>query len=156
MNLRELIESEGLRDEPDYEEIARHLNKRPLIPNPNPRGDVPDPPTMGQLQGLIASMPTAQQDLGVIGKIAALIRDGKAVAEYTGLSNEDLPESLLPMMAAYGLSPDTLQAIKTRLAQTMPDPDWQGEIEGPSLAEQNGLGIVRPEQVQEAFSGWAS
>ena len=156
MNLKELIESEGLRDEPDYEAIARHLNKRPLIPNPNPRGDVPDPPTMGQLQSKIASGANAQQDLAVIGAIAALIKDGEALARYTGLKNEDSASALLPMMQAYGLSDGSVQAIQERLAQTMPDPDWAQEIKGPSLAEQNGLDIVRPDQVQEAFRGWAS
>jgi hypothetical protein len=106
MLLKDLIIRENLQNE-SAEDIVLALNDKPLIPNPQPRGQVGrlvssmeeifalvnsrgntvDPT---QLEGaeLLTYQQALQADLAIIGYIAQLIRDGKTIGEFIGIPSK--------------------------------------------------------------------
>lgn len=151
MTLKELIASidtTGL----SYKEIAAKLNEPTETPNPEPQGVAADYPSTAELQGLVSAQPTAQVDLAALSAVTDLIEDGEILSEYTGLENEGKAIDLVPMLVGYGMSQATGALVEARLQRTRPDPNWQETLQGPSLAEQNGLGRIAAADVMRALA----
>jgi hypothetical protein len=169
MLLKDLIIREGLENE-SAEDIVSTLNNKPLIPNPQPRGQVGRPvSSMEEIFALVNSrgntvdpsqleeseLPAYQQalqtDLAVIGHIAQLIRDGKTIGEFIGIPSKGNSVGLVKLLRNMGLSQVVADGIEERLTLTVEDPSWVEEVLSPSLAELEGLGFITLEDVNSAL-----
>lgn len=140
-----------------YEEIAAWLNERPLINNPEPQVNVPKPlKGVDELFGLIMDEPTTfEQDMAALGKCAAFLEIGKSFSEYCDIPyGGPLAEVVVLLQnPVFGLSNGTAEKVKTRLAEEIPDPNWQAQIEGSSRAQSLGLfPLVTAANIQEALT----
>ena len=155
MTLKELIESiDGLAGQ-DYQAIALRLNEKPRIPNPETQRDVPKPlRSVDELFGLILEGGNFEQDMGALTTCAQFLSIGKVFGEYCSIPfTGPLAEVVgLLQMPVFNLSEATADAVRARLAEVMPDPDWPAEVDGLSIAQEKGFEFVRPEQVQGALS----
>lgn len=175
MNLRELIEAEKLADLP-YEEIVDRLNARPLIPNSEPEGLIPAPITKDQIMAIV-SLSELQQISGIDFQdwIRTLVLgdDQKNIAKNLILAlsnrehgtilgsinyllsenNTDALQGFVSLLVFDGkITTETAQAFSELLQTQIPDPDYRDQIEGKSLSEIHGLGIISATQIQEAMN----
>jgi hypothetical protein len=154
ITLKQLIEREELVGLP-YEEIARTLNEKPLIDNPEPQENIIKETSIPELLGLIRrpDSETIENDLAVLANVSSLIEVGEKIGGHLSLSTQGNIPGFIDLLEVSGLNPDTAQILRDRLAETMPDPNYQSTIFGPSLAEEESLGFITGEQVQGAFHG---
>jgi hypothetical protein len=154
LTLRQLIEREALTDE-SYDVIAATLNARPLVANPVTEApQIPKTLTsVDELFAIVFESKAFEQDLAAITKLSQVLSIGKVVSEYTGVPFVgDLGNVIMMMQSpVFNLSTASATAALARLNETMPDPSWQAQISGQSLAAIEGLGVISPGDVQLAM-----
>jgi hypothetical protein len=154
LTLRQLIEREDLTGE-SYDAIAATLNARPMVANPVTEApQIPKPLTsVDELFAIVFESETFEQDLAAITKLAQVLSVGKVVSEYTGVPFVGDLDKVIMMMQSpvFNLSTASATAALARLNETMPDPSWQAQIPGQSLAAIEGLGVISPGDVQLAM-----
>ena len=154
MDLQQLIASRTeLSGERDTKVIASRLNERPMIPNPVTSAPlIPRPlKDIAEVFAIVQKEPTRATDMAVVVAVADMIRAGDTIGNHLGIPSTGNTRGLCLLMKESGMAQATYDAIIRRLDETYPDPSWRSEIEGASLAEQNGLGTVTPAQVLEAL-----
>lgn len=151
MTLLELIQQQNLQNN-TYDYICQELNNKPLINNPSPIGQVPKEAKISDFLVIIQTSGSPTEDLAIVSSVAELIKVGDAIGSHLGLSTEGNIESLVNLLEANGLSESAVANIRARLAETEDNPNYQPKILGQSLAEENGLGRIKPEDVQYALN----
>ena len=148
-NLKEIIESTPELSDLDYPSIAAWFNDRPIVDNPEPQGQVQKPFSVPELLGLLAE----PQDKAVIEQSMTLVKMGNDIADMIGRPNQHTAESLFSFFVGQGLSEASTAAISARMAETIPDPNYQAQIPGlPRYETLEINGPVTPEQVQGALN----
>ena len=109
--------------------------------------------SVDELFGIILAGGNFEQDMGALTTCAQFLSIGKVFGEYCSIPfTGPLAEVVgLLQLPVFNLSEATANAVRARLAEVMPDPDLPAEVDGLSVAQQNGFEFVRPEQVQEAL-----
>lgn len=164
----------------NYPALADALNFQPLHPNPVPQEQVPAPITLDALRGKLTRQekrwilksetlndllaqayasseideeeidfvlaefsrhPTGEKPLLVALLELAEAQHGESLAKLCGI-----------LLGLGKLSTGTHDAVLAAMATTVPDPEWQPEVRGQSLAQENGLPTVTARQVREALN----
>ena len=156
MDLKKLIDSipelATHVDEQNYEEIATYLNQPQTEKNPVTEVPLVPSPVQHNFELFTIALEdpiTSAADQEALERVAGIIKLGEAYSGHLGTSNEGNLPGLIDIAEQNGLSPASVQRLKDRIAQTIPDPSWQAQIKKLSLAEQNELGRISPEDVQE-------
>lgn len=152
--LRELIQSTPeLVGERDCEFIAKRLNYRPLVENAEPQQNVQRPlPTVDDLFHIVITQGDWDTDRAAILALGELLHAGKLISEFTGAGfTGDLPEMVGLLKEKFGLSDASYLAATARINETEPDPSWQAQVLGKSLATKAGLPVVTHAHVLEAL-----
>ena len=141
----------------DYGAIAAWFNHTPLIPNPATQGDVPKPVASQYELFAIALLDpaTEAQNQVALEKIAGTIQIGNILSGHTGISNAGNLPGLVDLAETFGMASATVQALRDRLAETIPDPNYQPQI--PSEPRWQTLGLTAPVSnvaVQDALVGY--
>jgi len=173
-NFLELAEAQN------YPALAEALNYRGLVPNPNPQGQVPAQLSLDALRPLLSNaekqwilqaetlntllgaafadsnIDDAEVDLVLDQFVDRPTGDKPLLVALRDLVERGQGETLMRLCGVLRdlgkISADTHTAIAASLAATVPDPTWQPEIRGTSLAAANGFGTVTARQVREALS----
>jgi hypothetical protein len=165
----------------DYPAIAADINARPLISNPVPRGTVPKPLAWPELLALVPIAEKANfLDLGTFqGWAKGIIQNEETPAEVltaldavltamAGQTGQDVLGSAkyladigdrpnlknLAMVCVFQglMNIETAGAIQSEVDATIDDPNYQSQVFGLSLAEENDLGKVTEFDVQNALN----
>lgn len=151
MTLKELIEQhkEDLQDL-DYQQIAEYFNKQKAIPNPVPITQVKKPvKTVYEYKEVLS-----EDDFQLIlTKGVALFSSGRLLGEALGF-NYTLtdPAVTLSLLSSIGVSELGIDALMSKYSETVDDPEYQDTILDASIATKNGLGYIKPDQVQDALN----
>ena len=143
----------------DYGEIAAWFNHRPLIPNPATQGDVPKPVASQYELFTIALLDpaTQAQNQAALEKIAGTIQIGNVLSGHTGISNDGNLPGLVDLAEDFGMASATVQVLRDRMAETIPDPSYQEQIPGEPRWQTLGLSLpVSNDAVQNALVGYVA
>ena len=157
MLLQLIIEHAENYDLSDYGAIATWFNHRPLIPNPATQEDVPKPvASQYELFAIALLDPATQaQNQAALEKIAGTIQIGNILSGHTGVSNDGNLPGLVDLAESFGMASATVEALRDRLAETIPNPNYQEQIPGEPRWQTLGLSTpVSNEAVQDALVGY--
>jgi hypothetical protein len=132
----------------DYEGIANWFNARPMIANPTQQGMVPKPVKNIFVLTELLSDPT---EVATFKENVELLR----LQPYmSGLVAFEASSTIDEFCAAIkGLSEESKTAVLAECQKTMPDPNWQAQIPGPTRWESYQVpGPVTSTQVQGFFN----
>lgn len=145
MTLAELIAQHALAG--TYAAIADALNAPSTVANPQAEpGQVPADIT---LKAVMAQVPPAEG--AKVFALPSFVDNLK-----TAIDNDDreyLAYLLSVAVAATAISAATAAKLAPLLTATVADPTWTATINGPSLAQAAGLGVVSAADVQAALHG---
>lgn len=139
MNLKQLLQTPEIQvllpaENPNFEAAAALINAVLMVPNPEPQQQVPVPPTLEAVLGLVTS-----QERFAIGETEAYKRILDAVAQNR--FNDWVVENLITLLGGGIISQDSFDSIVAVLntPNMIPDPNYQPLVPGRSLAQENGL-----------------
>lgn len=155
MKLNELIKKNQLENS-SYEDIYTALNKREAVPNPDKQRSVLKPLTSVDELFYLVFNSSAEDEVTnqkALTSLSQYLTSGKLISEFLGIPfRGDLIKTLDLMVSKFGLVKKQADAVKKRLAETIPDPAWIPAALDESLASKAGLGVVTLEDIQAVMS----
>lgn len=126
----------------DYTQLADVLNQKPLIDNPEPQSDIYQPVTILELFQAV----TSAEGLNIYQ--AGIKPDIDHAVETKARNN------LLALLeiAKQLISEESATNIENLMARTIPDPSYQSQILGRSIAEVGGYFPVTNSDIQAALN----
>jgi hypothetical protein len=151
MKLKDIIRKELIiTDLSTNQSIAIELNSKPLIENPEPISQVPR-----GIKSILEcrSLVTSEEFDNLLLEAGQLYTALTALSRFFNIpEGEPTKEDKLFVLSALGLSEKSISNIE-ELSQTLEDdPNYKPLIESQSIAEKYNLGLVTPEDVQEALN----
>jgi hypothetical protein len=141
----------------DYGAIAAWFNHTPFVNNPAAQQNVSKPvASQYELFAIALLDPATQaQNQAALEKIAGTIQIGNTLSGHTGISNAGNLPGLVDLAETFGMASATVQALRDRLAETIPDPNYQPQIPGEPRWQTLGLSAhVTNTAVQDALVGY--
>ncbi len=158
--LAELIKEYCSDLEQDYPAIAARLNAPTEVENPDAGKTItistPRPITLLTVFGVISALPNGATEMAKLSKLPTWAYD-ESVRAMESRSPTSMSNWLQTVSAICGFEAATAQAMGVALQQLLPAVDTTtttapATIEGPSLAEAAGLGVVTERDVQAALN----
>lgn len=138
---------DALREAQNYQGIADALNQVPQIDNPTPQPNTPKRLTLsGVFATIVQATPT---DVVKLKDIPGWVVDR---TEEAMKANDRIQMANYLAICGGLLASTSKAALLALLGETEPDPSWSATIAGQSRAQELGLGVVAPVDIQKVLN----